>query len=203
MASTPDKDEVRRMLTPHHPVITQSLLGAWNSVKAMKGGPMPLYRRVRAGLVHNFAMNEVIPVLEGQGVHVIEKHETAFFLVGDRLLFRIKKGDERGLSSNAASQASLAFVDLEQPLSLFTDLPDVWRVDITYILNPLDTLIKEIAVVARDGDKIIWSDTFYPTAAEGDGPIPLPVTPPTPQPPDSGMRLPSSEVQKKEKKKGE
>jgi hypothetical protein len=198
----PDMEEVRRLLEPHESAITRFYLDAWSALRAMKGAPQPMYLRTRASLLHNFVMNTAIPGLADAGVHIIEKHETAFFVVDGRLLFRLKKGDERGITSNVDSQASLAFTDLEKPLSLLADLPDVWRVDISYILNSLDTLIERIVVVARDVNRVLWSYSFYPDVGAREIPQALPVAPRMPLPADSGMRVPDADRVDEQTKKG-
>lgn len=202
MASIPVLEEVQRLLKPFEGAIIDFYLNAWTALKAMQGAPNPMYRRVRAGILHNFVMNEAVPALATMGVHPIEKHETAFFVVDGRLLFRLKKADEQGMTSNAESQASLAFVDPEQPISLFTDLPDVWRVDVSYILNKLDTLIEQIVVVCRDIDRVVWRYSFYPAASDGLQPIPFPSSPRQPPSPDSVLRVPGADRDEK-KKEGE
>jgi len=194
---------VKRLLKPHEKLIADLFLGAWdqwwrNPQRAALG-----FRRTRACLMHNYIMNEAVPALRAAKIYVTEKHETAFFTVSQRLLFRLKKGDEKGLTSNVPTQAVLAFTDPEKNLSLFTDLPDVWRVDIAYVLNYLQTKIDQIVVVARDDKRVIWSYSIYGTAAEGDAPIAppvLPVGPRTPPPADSVLRIPGSEQDKKKKK---
>ncbi len=158
-----------------------------------------LYRRVRAGLVHNYAMLSAVPAMRGRdGVHVIERHEGAFFLIGDRLLVRIKKGDEQRLSSNVSTQASLAFCDPKESLALF-GLPDVARVDIAYKLNGLETLIQEIVVVARHESRVLWSYPIYPAAADGGEGVPLPIVPRTPAAPDTALRIPGATAEEQGK----
>jgi hypothetical protein len=206
MASKPHKEEVKRLILPHQDAINALFLGAWdrwwkNPDRATS------FHRTRACIVHNYLMNDAVPVMRARkGVHVVEKHETAFFIVAQRLLFRLKKGDDKGLSSNVGTQASLAFSDPDKPLSLFTDLPYVWRVDIAYVLNYLQTKIDQIVVVARDEKRILWSFQIYGSAAEGEAPPPptvLPVSPHIPPPADSGLRIPGVDSDKKKKRDSE
>lgn len=204
MASIPQKDEVQRVFRPYEREVTDYLLQAWD--RWWKNPDrMTLYRRSRACLIHNYTMNAAIPGFKDRkGVHVIEKpqQETAYFVIDQRLLFRIKKGDASGFTRNYPTQASLAFVDQSEDLSLFADLPDVWRVDIAYVMNYLQTKIEQIVVVARDEYRILWSYLIYGTAAEGEGPLSpavLPVAPRTPPPANSGLRIPGADRVKKKK----
>ena len=202
MASKPRQEEVKALLKPLEAELTAWFMTAWD--RWLKNPERhELFRRTRACLVHNYAMLLAVPAMQDQkGIRVFEKHETAVFMVDDRLLFRMKKGDERGVSSNVETQSSLAFVDPDEPqFSLFTDLPDIWRVDVAYVLNDLETLIREIVVVARDEDRIIWSYQIYPTAAaEGESLTPLPVSPRSPPSADSTMRIPGADREEKQNK---
>ena len=189
----PIEFEVRRLLGPREPVIIRIALDAWarwwrNSERTQ------LYRRSRACLIHNYMMMDAnTAFLADRGIHIIPGQETSYFLVEDRLLFRFKKGDDRGLSSNIETQASLAFIEPETPL---IELPDVARVDVAYIVNPLETLIQSLLVVARDGDRPLWSYSIYPRA-ESDTVTTLPVQPKAPAPPDNVVRLPVDATKEK------
>lgn len=207
MASKPKIDEVQRILRPYERDINRYLLEAWDRWWNNPDRLQLHYRRSQACIVHNHSMNAAIAGFRGRkGVHVMEKpgYETAFFMVSQRLLFRIKKGDEKGYTSNVRTQASLAFVDPTENLSLFTDLPDVWRVDVAYVLNYLRTKIDQIVVVAREDYKILWSYPIYGSAAEGDVPAPvtqLPIGPNVPPPAESGLRIPGADRDKKKNKR--
>src|SRR5208283_738092 len=150
----PIESDVRNLIRPREPVITRIMLAAWsrwwkNPERAQ------LFRRTRACLIHNYAMIDVSTAFTGdRGIRVIPGQETSYMLVENRLIFRFKKGDVNGLSSNIETQASLAFVEPELPL---LELPDVARVDVAYVVNPLETLIQSLLVVARDGDRALWS----------------------------------------------
>jgi hypothetical protein len=131
-----------------------------------------------------------------RGIHIIAGQETSYFLVEDRLLFRFKKGDTCGLSSNIETGQALAFIEPEAPL---IELPDVARVDIAYIVNPLQTLIQSLLVVARDGDRALWSYSIYPRV-EDSKITTLPVQPKPPAAPDNVIQLPSPKPKEKKDK---
>ena len=89
-----------------------------------------LFRRTRACLIHNYAMlDSSTAFIADRGVHIIPGQETSYFLIEDRLLFRFKKGDLRGLSSNIETQASLAFVAENSMIKR----PDVVALDVVYV----------------------------------------------------------------------
>jgi hypothetical protein len=192
----PRRDDVQALLALRESMISDVVLGAWErwwSNPERTG----LYRRTRATLIHNYMMNLAGPAFVGDaGVRLIEKQETVYFVVEQRLVLRFKKGDDIGLSSNIETQAALAFNDPQQTLP---ELPDVGRVDIVYVLNPLETLIDRVLVVARNGNRVVWSYAIYPRVEETELPTPLPVQPIPPAPAQTVVRLPSA-VSDKEKK---
>lgn len=192
----PRLDDVKQILDPREVPIGEVVLAAWD--RWWKNPErLTLYRRTRATLVHNYMMNLARPSFgDDRGIYQIEKQETIYFVTDQKLVFRFKKGDDIGLSSNIETQAALAFNDPQQTLP---ELPDVGRVDITYVLNPFATLIDRILVVARDGDRLVWSYAIYPRATGLTLPPTLPVRPPPPAPADNVVRLPTVPSRKEEK----
>ena len=99
------------------------------------------------------------------------------FLIRDTVLFRFKKADGTGRSSNVTTQLALAFHDHDQDLF---GLPEVQRVEVVYKLNRLETQIVDICVVARNGDQIAWE---YSLLGAGEATVPLPMPEPKPERP--------------------
>ena len=189
-------DDARQLLEAREAAICQVVLAAWDQ---WWNNPerLTLYRRTRATLVHNYIMNLARPAFAGDiGIYPVEKQETIFFVADQKLVFRFKKGDDIGLSSNIDTQAALAFNDPQHNLP---ELPDVGRVDIAYVLNPFETLVDRILVVTRDGDRVVWSYTIYPRPAEYALPIPLPTRPSPPASAADVVRLPPVASEKEEK----
>jgi hypothetical protein len=193
----PRRDDVQDLLAQREPAINNIVIGAWEQWWNNPERP-GLYRRTRATLIHNYMMNIAGPAFAGDaGVRLVEKQETIYFVVDQRLVFRFKKGDDIGLSSNIETQAALAFHDPQQTLP---ELPDVGRVDVAYVLNPFETLVDRILVVARNGSRVIWSYAIYPRIDEIELPTPLPVRPIPPAPAQNVVRLPSVANKKEDKK---
>jgi hypothetical protein len=191
----PRLEDVRQILEPREMLIGGVVLDAWDRWWKNPERLM-LYRRTRATLIHNYMMNLGRTGFD-KGVRPIEKQETIYFVVDQKLVFRFKKGDEIGLSSNIETQTALAFNDPQQTLP---ELPDVGRVDIAYVLNPFETLIDRVLVVARDGDRVVWSYPIYPRETETTLPIPLPVRPIPPASPDNVVWLPTAANKKEDDK---
>jgi hypothetical protein len=198
----PDQSRVSSTLKSREGVLADVVLKAWERWTKNPEGPQ-LYRRNRSGLVHNYMMlDATVRLGEEPGIQVLEAHETAYFFVDDHLVVRFKKGDDRGLSSNIPTQAALAFNDPNESLKLF-DLPDVTRVDVVYRLNDLETKIKDILVVARHDEKILWSYPIYEAGASSAAPtVQLPVAPIEPPAADSGLRVPGRGLGEEQRKDG-
>ncbi|WP_146636286.1 hypothetical protein [Nioella nitratireducens] len=160
----PILDEIREQ-------VVSAIREAWEDWLASDFNGVWRCKRSRA----NFVWEQIIErannaLLDHDAVHVIDGHETMKFLVRDIVLFRFKKADETGRSSNVATQLALAFHDHEQ--NLF-GLPEVQRVEVVYKLNRLETQIDDICVVARNGDRIAWEYSLL-DAGEAAVPLPLP-----------------------------
>jgi hypothetical protein len=191
---TPLIDDVKPLLDSREPAIREVFLSAWGRWWSNPERPI-FYKRTRATLIHNYMMIAAREAFaDDSGIRPIDGQETTYFVTEQRLIFRLKMGDGCGLSSNIETQASLAFNDPQQTLP---GIPDLGRIDIVYTLNPLETLIDRILVVARDCDRVSWSYQIFPRSYEGKSPVTLPTRPVPPAPPDNVVHLP---VVKKEEK---
>lgn len=174
----PSEATVRPILDELRDQIVSSIRGAWEDWQASDFKGVWRCKRSRA----NFVWEQIIErantaLLEHDVVYVIDGHETMKFLVRDTVLFRFKKADETGRSSNVATQLALAFHDHDQDLF---GLPEVQRVEVVYKLNRLETQIEDISVVARNGDQIAWE---YSLLEANDAAIQLPMAETNPERP--------------------
>lgn len=179
----PPQDDVRAALEPIHAQITDIVLGGWGDWRGSTQIGTWRCKRSRANFVWEQIIDRAHKEFDGaQGVRILEGHETFKFLVSNRVLFRFKKGDEAGLSANIPTQLALAFHDHDQDLFGFLD---VYRVEIVYQLNRLETEVSDILVAARDEDRLAW---VYSLLNRGEGVVPLP-TPEPPEPPKLAVHL--------------
>ena len=167
----PSETTVRPILDEIREQVVSAIREAWEDWLASDFNGVWRCKRSRA----NFVWEQIIErannaLLDHDAVHLIDGHETMKFLVRDIVLFRFKKADETGRSSNVATQLALAFHDHEQDLF---GLPEVQRVEVVYKLNRLETQIDDICVVARNGDQIAWEYSLL-DAGEAAVPLPLP-----------------------------
>ena len=171
----PSEVSVRPILDEIREPIILAIRSAWDDWLSSDFNGVWRCKRSRANFVWEQIIERVNSDLLGHdAVHVIDGHETMKFLVHDKVLFRFKKADETGRSSNVATQLALAFHDHDQDLF---NLPEVQRVEIVYKLNQLETQIADICVVARDSNRVAWE---YSLLDAGEATMPLPLPDPKP-----------------------
>lgn len=173
--SIPVKAEVEGVLDPLRPAIVDIMRGAWSD---WLGSPYPgqwEHKRTRANFVWaQMAVRARDAWYDHPSIHIFDRNETLKFLANDRVLFRLKKGDENGIAANIPTQEVLAYHDHGQDLF---GLPEVHRVDVVYQLNVLETHIRDIMVVARDDGHVVWAYSLL-ESADGVEALPMPTTEP-------------------------
>jgi hypothetical protein len=151
--TAPEIEVVQAALTPLEPVLTRALTRAWDDW--MAADLHHWRKRGRANFVWEQAAHyAAIDLNEDPRVSILVKNESYHFLVDDRVAFRLKKADHSGYTRNYPTQEALAFHDPQMPL---TGVPAEQRVEVTYTLNTAETDLNDIVVVARDGDKVLWT----------------------------------------------
>lgn len=175
----PLREVVEPVLEPLEDNILGIYAGAWSDWKEDAHCGVFRYKRTRADLVHEHAIRRALEVFSGANdVRPIPGQETCHFLCGDRVMFRLKKGDDDGRTSNIQTELALAYHD---PQSTLFELPQVHRVDVAYVLNSLETEIAKILVVGRNGQRILWSYDIMARKGSADLAPPLPMQPTPPR----------------------
>ncbi len=174
----PNEAAVRPVLDEIRNQIVSAIRKAWGDWLASGHVGVWRYKRSRA----NFVWEQIIEhahaaLLDHDAVHIIDRNETMKFLVRDEVLFRFKKADNAGRTSNVATQLALDFHNHER--NLF-ELPEVQRVEVVYKLDHLEMEIEDVCVVARNGDVIAWE---YSLPDVSDAVVPLPMPEPEPERP--------------------
>ena len=170
--SLPDESHVKAVLEPFEDSLVDIVLRAWDD--SAEDRARYQYKRTLRCIMHERMMRAAAAEFDSVlGVLVQEQHETAYFIFSG-VTARIKHGDEKGLGRNNHTQSSFAFVNPEaEPWELPLGLPDVQRVDVTYILNKLETRVEQVLVTGRDGDRALWSYPLYPRAVMPISVLPL------------------------------
>ncbi len=191
----PIEGSIRPVLRPYEERIGNVITRAWDVWFKSTSKRTFAYRRVRASAVHELMVREARREFERdrpRDVRVIEGPETIYLQFKEAVVIRLKKGNRRGLGQNNPTQTSLAFITPSADVhELPLGLPNVQRVDVTYILNKLETRIEQVLVVARDGGKRLWKYGIFPRAAEVAPITVLPIRPKAPARPDEVVRVPS------------
>ena len=168
--SIPQMSTVRPILDEFRDPIVSAIREAWDEWQA-SGYAGFWSKRGRANFIWEQIIHRAHTALQDHdAVHIIEGNETKKFLVRGAVLFRFKKADGSGRTSNIPTQLELAFHDHEQDLF---GSPEVQRVEVVYKLNRLETQIEDICVVARIGNMIAWKYSLM-DAGEVDVPLPMP-----------------------------
>lgn len=198
----PVEASVKPILRPFEERLATVVTRAWETWFKSPSKRTFVFRRVRASAVHELIVKEARKEFGSErpgDVHIINGPETIYLQFKNAVVARIKKGDHRGLGRNNHSQASLAFITPSADVhELPLGLPNVQRVDVTYILNKLETRIEQVLVVGRDGAKRLWKYAIYPREAKVAPVTVLPVKPKSPARPDDVVRVPSRRDRKKD-----
>lgn len=187
----PTQSFVRTVLGPYEAELSRLLQDAMAEASSCSKWPKYGYKRTRAVLVHEEAMNLLRQRFgERQDVRLLESHETIRLLVSRQIVVRLKKMDARGYTRAQPTQATLGFTN-EAPLPFGDDVPDVHSVDVGYVLNDLETAIVSILVAARYGEEVVWC--YEAKLGEGERPGPdafIPPARPVPSGAENVIRLP-------------
>lgn len=184
--TNPDQAFVQRLIGPRESIITDLVLGAfarwWKNPERGQ-----LYRRVQAGLIHNYTMNAAPTAFASDpGVRIVPGQETLSFVIEEILILRFKKGDASGLSRNIETLLALAWLN---PQECIPGLPDLMKIEACYVLNKIQTQIDKILIVARNYKGMLWSYQIFPVAASVMAP-PLPIPTPPQSSASNVVRLP-------------
>ena len=176
----PLREVVEPALRPLEGSIVGIYRAAWADWKADPRCGVYLYKRTRADLVHEHAVRHALATFARvRGLTPLPGQETCNFLWADQVLFRLKKGDDDGRTSNIQTELALAYHD---PQAALFDLPDVHRVDVVYILNSLETDLVKVLVVGRNQQRIQLALRHSGACRRGRRADRLPIRPVAPRP---------------------
>lgn len=158
-------EEVQDVLADFEGRIHAVVERAWGDWKEIPGRGRFMFGRTRSNIVFDFICQQAaLEFADDPEIHVIEKGGTLQFLFRDRVLVRFKKGNAKGIGSNIVTQAVLEFVD---PQLTIPGLPEVHKVEACYKTDALGTQLEQLAIVARNRTRRVWSyliDGSAPTA---------------------------------------
>jgi hypothetical protein len=190
--------EVEARLTPYKARIVRIILSAWADWMASGKSGRWKRRRSRANYMwEELACRAEEGFANDPSVRIHPKNQSCLFLVGD-LVFRFKKSDASGLTSNYPTQSALDYHDPQEDLP---GIPRVQRLEVTYVLNKLELAVQDILLVARDQGNVLWcSSLLRNDVGENVVSITVPATPKPPTPTPKTIKIP---VKSKHEKKTE
>lgn len=170
------KAEVHQLLSPYFDTMVQVVTDAWDRWLRSEERGRWIFDRERANYVFGHIAANAVEMFDGHpDVHIVRKNETLLFIVNRAVVFRFKKGDSGYMSRNVPTQQALAYHSEDDQLFEVFD-----RVEVLYQINDLETAIKDISVVSRSGDVIVW--TIPLIAAAGENVVTLAPAPSSPGP---------------------
>ncbi len=190
--------EVEERLTPYMARIVRVMMGAWADWMASGKSGRWKRRRSRANYIwEELACGAEAAFANDPSVQIIPKNQSCWFHI-DGLVFRLKKSDASGLTSNYPTQTALDYHDQQEDLP---GIPPVQRLEVTYVLNKLETAVQDILLVARDRGRVLWCSSLL-RKDEGGNVVsitsPAGPTPPAPAPKTIKIRVKSEREKKKE-----
>ena len=179
--SYPEEDLVRDVLKPLDEVLIDVHLKAWGRLISNPEWPTLAFVSTGSKMMHDFVVQEAAFALDDMpGVHKIAHDKSVRYLVGDRVLFRFKKGNRDGLGSNIDTKANYDFIDADVDL---LNLPGIMKVEVLWYPNRLMTKLDKVEVAARDGKSRLWGYALGEEPDIGMLPTPLPIQPAAPSVP--------------------
>lgn len=175
--------DVEAQIAPYASRLVAIVEGAWQAWRDAGHGYWRA-NRSRANFVWEEMVERAHQAFNGDPrVHIVGRNETFYFVLDQSVVFRFKKGDPSDLTCNIPTQTSLAFHD---PQCELEGIGDTTRVDVLYVLNPLETAVVDVRVVARDGDRVAWRLSLMAPAPVV--PMPMPMAMAEPQAPQAPAR---------------
>lgn len=175
----PVKTDVQGLLAPHHERIRGVIDRAWSEVRSVAklradaGFSPTLYSRTTATDMFDAIARHAISEFGSDPVVKLKvESQTIKLIFRSIVIARFKKGDANKLGRNIATQAAMAFVNVDGTLPGIP--PEAAKVEFIWVPNELQTKIEKALVVARDGNKLLWD---YELAQGSDGSIVVPLPP--------------------------
>ena len=166
------EEEARTLLDPYHTPLRACVTTAWQQWRTVILPVVPVaYPRGQANIIYELiaqeARRQFLPL---PGVQIIEGAVRLFLAIGDRVLIRFKKLNERLRPSNYPTYQALLF---DEQMDLPTIPSKAERITVGYKLNELQTDIS-VHVVYLQGKDIVWDylleqpqTTVLPLAPQG------------------------------------
>ena len=192
------QSEVEGRLAPYVPDMQRVVLKAWMDWMASGLNGVWTCKRSRAVYVwEQMVLEAKRQFASNHNVSIVRKNESFLFLAGE-LAFRFKKSDPNGYTSNVPTQAALDYHDPQEDLP---GIPSVQRLEITYVLNKLETAVQDILLVARDQGRVLWRTSILRKDEAGN--VVTLTVPGSPKPPDSTPKTLKVRVKSKTNEKKE
>jgi len=182
--TVPTYEEARAVIYAEREAkIAKAFAAAWHDWETCPvRGKYSCWPRTRANMVFERIADYLLEEFaDDPGVRLVFMDETIKVVFDEKIVARCKKANALGLGQNIETQIVLKFVEAQPDIP---GLDGLKKLEIVYVLNELQTTIRDVVVQARDGDLRLYSYAIG-DAAEGAAVLPFPALPPhrpAPQP---------------------
>ena len=169
----PDESVVKRVLSSRgrSAILRSAVAESW--VTTVKEYPQRAWWRrkgTHASVMWEHSVQNAITALsEDDGCKPVPHDDTLSFVFDQLVLVRFKKADIELKSRNYPTFLASLFHAHEEELPGFEDLH---RVEAAYVLNPLQTNIEWIGIVARHKKQVLWQFDLNPASNVVQLPLP-------------------------------
>lgn len=190
--AVPPIDDVKQVLRDFEHRIRLVVERAWAEWQGLPDrGRFVFVPRMRATFVFDrIASHAITEFNDDKHIHVIIKKQTVRFVFQDKVIVRFKLSNVDGVGSNILTQEVLDFIDPQRTIPGL--IPDIMKIEICYRPDDLGLNLDEVAVVARDHRRRLWSYPIEP-AAPAAPVVPIPPRGPDESPPVLVPRRPAAE----------
>lgn len=183
--SYPTADDVYHVLEPYEQPLMSLHLKAWDRLASNAAWPTLVFQRTASSMMHDFIVQEAAATLdELPNVRRIAHDKSVRYLIGDKVLFRFKRGTRNGLGSNIDTRANDDFICAEVDL---LGIPAIWKIELLWYPNRLRTKLDRVEVSARDHNRRLWSYALGSEPDIGTLPLDLPVAATAPYRPSPAL----------------
>lgn len=173
----PDKDKCLATLKPFLSILAEIPRKALKAYQKDRLSKMTMNGRVKSNCIWGYMIYYARNAFGNDPrVQFVEHFGTVSIVIdgiAHRLLFRMKKSDRKGLSSNIQTKLSDAFHDHDQRQIFLLPEMDPDRIEIVYILDNLGVKVEDVRVIARYRKRKIWEHSIQPKAKIIKSPVTL------------------------------
>lgn len=169
------REDAHQVISPYFGDFEHIFRTAWRDWMHNPSAPRMQTKTFRANFVWDtLQYHAKAQFLNRQGIVASPLGSCHGVLVDGRIFIKLKKANERLLSSNIPTQMALAFHDQEEDL-----FDGIVRLEVVYVLSKDETELEKIVLLQRHQQNILWSIDIRSQAMEQLEPFVMPLPAPS------------------------